>query len=512
MARIQHGEVVALGGLKDALTQIVTINANLRIAAAPVRISELTPFDYMLPQLHDDPDNFLPVTKLAVNHLFALGECMNEPEGNPELASIIPSAYTYFGQFVDHDITLELGSDRITRLNDPKLEPLSPEVIRRDIKNSRTPALDLDSVYGPTADGTPVPRNCDRLVVGGVVDSDKPRPLGKDDFNDLPRKPKSDDPRIDREALIGDARNDENLIISQLHLAFLRAHNALVARGLTFKEARKVLTQHYQWLVVHDFLKRIANNEIVNEILRHGNRFYRPQVYGTYMPLEFSVAAFRFGHSMVRRQYDYNFNFQQATAAKLDQLFTLGAFRGPLAAFRTLPQHWIIQWEKFLDIGSNDARRIDTQLVEPLANLRGEDGQPLKGIESSLAVRNLLRGYLLRIPIGQAIARALGIPALSREAIEAVASKASEDQAAVMRCSGFLERTPLWYYILAESASQSSDTLGKVGSTLVAEVLIGLVRWSEDSILSQPGWKPTLGSRPGLFTLEDLFRLANVWV
>ena len=512
MARISHGRVVSLNQFHEALSEIVTINAKIRLASAPVRIFGLTPCDYMLPQLHDEQDNFLPVGKLTVKYLTALGQSMNEPEDKPELDSIIPSAYTYFGQFIDHDITLELQSGKITRLDHPDLEPLSPEIIRRDIKNSRSPTLDLDSVYGRTADGELVPQNCERLVVGSVADSDQTRPKGKDDFNDLPRKPKSDDPLIDREALIGDARNDENLIISQMHLAFLRAHNVLVARGLTFKEARKILVQHYQWLVVHDFLRRIADKEIVNDILRHGNRFYRPPECGVYMPLEFNVAAFRFGHSMVRGKYNYNVNFEQATAAKLDQLFTLAALRGPLKPFSTLPQHWIIQWEKFLDVDGNPARRIDTRLVEPLAHLRGEDGEPLKGVEASLAVRNLLRGYLLRMPTGQAVARALGLRAMSSAQIESVASNASQDQAEAMRVSGFLKQTPLWYYILAESASKPSNTLGPVGSTLVAEVLIGLVRWSEDSILSQPNWKPTLGSRPSTFKLEDLFRLANVWV
>src|SRR5262249_52566863 len=153
---------------------------------------------------------------------------------------------------------LDLQSDEISNLNDPKLRPLSQDFIRNNIKNRRTPVPDLDSVYGVTSDGTPVPRVCSELVVSPVSPSPQlgPRPRNKDEHNDVPRRPRSEDPQTDREALIGDTRNDENLILSQLHVAFLRAHNNLVNdRGLTFNEARKTLVQHYQWLIIDGFLK-----------------------------------------------------------------------------------------------------------------------------------------------------------------------------------------------------------------------------------------------------------------
>ena len=161
----------------------------------------------------------------------------------------------------------------------------------------------------------------------------------------------------------------------------------------------------------------------------------------------------------------------------------------------------------FLDGGTNAARRIDTRLVDPLFALPDVIGQPLPD-EARLAVRNLLRGYLLRIPTGQAVARVLGVHVMSAEEIEKAA--ASDRQREVLRKSGLSTRTPLWYYILAEAASHLPDHLGPVGSTIIAEVLIGLVRRSEDSILSGAGWKPTLGDTPGRFTLLELLRLAGV--
>jgi hypothetical protein len=133
-----------------------------------------------------------------------------------------------------------------------------------------------------------------------------------------------------------------------------------------------------------------------------------------------------------------------------------------------------------------------------------------------LSVRNLLRGYLLRMPTGQAVAKAMKLTPLTPAQLEAVAAKVKpsggESQEDVLRDTGFSKRTPLWYYILAEAAHHhKGQHLGPVGSTIIAEVLIGLIRRSEDSILRTKNWKPSLPSaEKGKFTLADLLRLAKV--
>lgn len=537
MARMLHGETVSLDDVRKAHAEIQAINNRLGLASAPVKIfPALAPFKYMFEDLQSDPEALLPAGEKTVQGLIDLGKAMNEPGDDPKFDSAIPSAYTYFGQFLAHDLTLELQSDEITRLGredvDPlSLEPLPPDVVRNEIKNSRTPVIDLDSVYGATSDGTPVPRICESLVVGMVVsDSDDPaagpRPPHKDAGNDLPRKPRSKEfPEIDREAQIGDGRNDENLITAQMHLAFLRAHNALVERGLTFREARKTLTQLFQWLILTDYLPKLVRPDVINDILVYGNRFYRPPLCrryvplrppacATYVPLEFSAAAFRFGHSMVRSSYNYNSNFNHASGspATLKQIFALSAFSGGLADFDRLPEKWIIEWDNFVagdEVTPNVARRIGPRLVEPLFALTDTVGRDMGGVRGSLAVRNLLRGYLLRLPTGQSVAKVIGVEnPLTPKRIEAAAKDVNPKQFDALKESGLLERTPLWYYILAEAADGGSDLLGPVGGTIVAEVLIGLIRWSEDSILSEPGWRPALGEP---FTLRDLFKLAGVW-
>jgi hypothetical protein len=534
--RLSHGASVSLEAIQESQAAVLKAVEAIPLGFATVRAADLQDFDFLFPHLQHDEDNLLPEDRQTRDDLIRLGQTMldatpDDPAGN----SGIPALFTYFGQFVDHDITLEAVSAKLEDLLNPDLSPSSLKDIRASIRNARTATLDLDSVYGAPAPRDPANRR--KLLVGTVTAADRTRPLskrpeGKDDNNDLLREPRSDISIHDRAALTGDPRNDENTIISQLHVAFLRAHNTLIDQGYTFREARRILRQHYQHIVLHDFLKHIADVEIVDDILRTGTQFYDALDDPFFMPLEFSVAAFRFGHSMVRAAYDFNVNFNHSGAqgtrpATLDLLFTFSALSGQLGdrpdgtrGTDTLPDNWIVEWENFvnLDSGVNFARRIDTQLVEPLFRLRKETGLPFPGDGARLAVRNLLRGYLLRMPTGQAVAREMQeqlsgvrhIHVLTPEQIEAVA--ASPEQAQVLREAGFLDRTPLWFYILAEAAALADGQhLGPVGSTIVAEVLVGLGSRSEDSILQDEGWSPSLPSaEPGTFTLADLLAFAGV--
>ena len=496
--KISHGVIPTLERLNQVINEVGALNRDVDLPFSFAITSGTTRFGYLFPDLQT-ADALLPDVPEMRASLVRLGASMIEMVADSANSSI-PSAYTYFGQFVDHDITFEAKSDGMVKLSDQDFRVLTSEEIRANITNGRTPGLDLDNVYYK-----PAPRNCSRMVVGFVSSVDRNAPLPYK-ANDLPRKPRSSRPEDDRVALIGDKRDDENLIIAQLHVAFLRAHNAIAAQGHTFQEARRILRRHYQWIVIRDFLPRICDPWIVSEILFGGNTVFRPNVDDLFMPFEFSVAAYRFGHSMVRGTYHYNSNFPRA---RLTDLFMLTALSGKLGDDSpTLPESWIIEWKNFLDGGVNRARPIDTSLSRALFDLT-EFNKPMP-IEARLSVRNLLRGYMLRLPTGQAVASALGLKGLSPEDIEAVARSVSDVQLAAICDGGFSQRTPLWYYILAEAATESTGRLGPVGSTIVAEVLIGLVRGSKDSILREPGWKPMLGETPGLFTLRDLLKLGGV--
>lgn len=538
MPRLGHGRPITDEDIVQAKKDLAGFTANAPLAFALAPPVSTQPFDLLFPTLQDDEANLLPQLPDTTAKLKRLGSAMTDDDrgDDPTKDGPIPAAYTYLGQFIDHDITLEiqnrtagLGSGEAKDLVHDKMAPLSLAEIRRVVRNQRTATLDLDSVYGPPAEIDP--GNDQKLKLGKVTavprsDPSTPnqppfaRPKGKLDDNDLPRKGISDNPDTDREALIGDPRNDENLIISQLHVAFLKAHNTLVDKGLSFREARRTLRRHYQHIVVHDFLKRIADPAIVDDVVTHGNKWYNPHAEPFFMPLEFAVAAYRFGHSMVRGMYDFNSNFRangDPGPGSLDLLFTFTALTGQLGGSATLPENWIIEWENIIGPGTPmKARKIDTTLASTggsalfaLKDKTGavEEPSPHAG---RLAVRNLLRGYRLRIPTGQAVADLLGVRVLTKDQIREAAG--NEEQRTALDKSEFLTRTPLWYYVLAEAkALHDGAHLGPVGSTIVAEVLVGLVRRSEDSIFKQPGWKPTLpAEKAGRFELADLLRLAKV--
>ncbi|GAA2701889.1 hypothetical protein Apa02nite_100360 [Actinoplanes palleronii] len=518
MPRLMHGRIVTEEELKRAAGDVAEFSAR-----SPARFAFTPPvdshsFDYLFPSLQDDEANLLPEAANMPDLLKKLGASMAQADV-PAGDSAIPAAYTYLGQFIDHDITLETGSGALTDLLDPGMTPLPVAEIRHVVRNLRTGALDLDSVYGP-----PAPRDGAKMLIGNVssLGGTQPpikRPPGKSDDNDLPREPRSADIEHDRAALTGDPRNDENLIISQLHVAFLKAHNALVGQGLSFGEASRVLRQHYQHIVVHDFLKRIAEPAIVDDIVTSGNHWFDPAAYPFRMPLEFSFAGYRLGHTMVRAAYNFNLNFNLhgGIPATLELLFTFTALSGDLNDFDTIPDNWIIEWENVIGTGPNvsHARKLDTNIAsvndKALYNLHTLTGATEAPVDAArLPVRNLLRGYRLRLPTGQAVAHLLGVPVLSKD--EILAAVNSPAQAAALQAGGFESRTPLWFYVLAEANHfHQGERLGPVGSTLVAEVLIGLVRRSEDSILRLPAWKPYLPSaKAGTFELADLLRFAGV--
>jgi nucleoid-associated protein YgaU len=529
MPRIPHGGQVTVSQLRRARAALDATAVASEFAFAVVEPVDLNAFDYLFPTLQLDPDALLPAGPDTNDLLKQLGRAMRDPSGpaadDPAGDAAIPAAYTYFGQFIDHDITLEAGgSGGMAVLLDPGMVPMGLQEVRDALRNARTATLELDSLYGLPAPRDPA--NTDKLLLGPNASTSPPGPGRPFDLppgtspldNDLPREPRAPEPEHDRAALIGDPRNDENLVVAQLHVAFLKAHNALVDLGYDFESARRILRQHYQYLVVHDFLRRVADPAVVDEVL-HGNRWFDAYAQPFFMPLEFAVAAFRFGHTMVRDNYDFNVNFNRdgnGPSATLGFLFTFTALSGELGDFDTVPENWIIQWENFVDTqapATSRTRQLNTQLAEPgLSTLRQIDGAPEQPADAaSLAVRNLLRGHRLRIPTGQAVARLLGLEPMEPDEIEAAA--ATDEQRAVLGDERvqLSERTPLWYYILAEAQHHGQgQRLGPVGSTIIAEVLIGLVRRSEDSFLKVPGWAPSLPVAGERFELADLLRFAGV--
>ncbi|MEM9037779.1 MAG: peroxidase family protein [Actinomycetota bacterium] len=385
----------------------------------------------------------------------------------------IPAGYTYFGQFVDHDITFDPTPSGL-RSVDPS-----------GLLNFRTPRLDLDCVYGRGPDDQPYfydgahPKGAERFLVGQVPGST---------LRDVPRN------TVGR-ALIGDMRNDENSIVSQLQLAFLLAHNTLVDRAeqadspRPFDDARRTLTWLYQWVLWHDFVRRIAVDEVWNCALRRtdgcgGRTVWERQLTDVYdwkhqpfMPVEFSGAAYRFGHSMARNAYQTNDPHRgfQSFAPLFDN--SGPADPDDLRGFRPMLAKNVPQWDWFLPMQSSGgpfpqmARRIDTKLSNALSFLH--EG-PANSPQNVLAFLNLRRGWALELPAGTSVAKHLGYDPVPIEADEI---------------------DSLWFYVLKEAASlpgvNRGAMLGRVGSTIVAATFAGLLAGDPASFVNvEPGWEP----------------------
>jgi len=353
--------------------------------------------------------------------------------------------------------------------------------------------------------------------------------------SDLPRDASAGSVQEKRRPLIGDTRNDENLIIAQLHVSFLRFHNKVldwfthnpgsVTGGGGFDRARQLVQWHYQWITVHDFLRSIAQTDVVDGLLDGTiTPIFDPPADDPFMPLEFSIAAFRFGHSMVRGRYDWNKNFgtpADPPSSTFVQLFQFTGNGGFIGNREVLPDNWPAQFERLTGAEQTPAdapagtpprlaRKIDTHLAGPLNDLRNEgsaeDSIWVRRILKRLAVRNLLRGYRLALPTGQAVAGALGIAPLTvRQVLGNTDAAVSEEAFPVdsplndaLIDGGFVTNTPLWFYILREAeVLEDGQRLGPVGSRIVAETIIGQVRNDPDAFL-QHNWDPSQG-----VTLQD---------
>lgn len=431
--------------------------------------------------------------------LGALGKAggpMQEGGGNQD-NDVIPAGFTYLGQFIDHDITFD-STSQFDQDNDPDA-----------LHNFRTPRFDLDSVYGQGRNGSP--------QLFSAQDDDKMK-VSKNDAGDL------DLPRdSDERALIGDPRNDENILISQMHVAVLKFHNSMVdflrdnpakhsAMELPgeslFKTAQRLVRWHYQWVIVHDFLPHVCGQNMVDKVLIDGdegrkevkNRFYKPKLRA-FMPVEFSVAAYRFGHSQIRPDYQLN-------DIIFAEIFGPGGRHslGHLGGSRTLPADWQIKWPLFFKFPNKPApqptRKINAKLATPLLKLPGTVvSSSESAARKSLAVRNLLRGKALGLPSGQSVADHMGVTRIKNKDLG-------------LEAEGWEGGAPLWFYVLKEAdLKQDGKRLGSVGGRIVAETLLGILAFDGSSYIEHvTSWKPQspIAKAGGSFTMVEFLKFAGV--
>ncbi|MFK3979724.1 heme peroxidase family protein [Micromonospora sp. NPDC050397] len=489
----------------------------------------------------------------------ALARAMVAGTSTDSAEPAVPAGFTYLGQFVDHDLTM-----------DATAAALGEDVSVDDLLQGRSPALDLDSLYGrgpqDKKDKVFYAEDGLHLRVGttAAVPLDATTNQDRDGF-DLPRSGLGSSKRERQAALIPDARNDENLAVAQTHLAFIRFHNRVVDQlatgGLSgpalFRTARSVVVKHYQWMLRTDFLPRIVAPAIVDDVFTNGRRFfevspgYEQRRRGRWvqpgdrptMPIEFSVAAYRLGHSMVREVYEWNrfFNTQSQfglPAGTLELLFQFSGTSGNLSpdgtvddpesgSFERLPTNWIADFRRLYDFaeagrddlvvrpeegpGLNLTRRVDTRMVDPLRNLPlgsfGERTATPAEIERNLAFRNLTRAVMVRLASGQQMAELFDLVPLKPDEILHGENGAVLDELTDAQKDEVARNTPLWFYILRE-AEFNGGRLDGVGGRIVAEVFHRAMQGSRNSMLRDTSWRPTLGPDRDTFRMVDLLLFA----
>ena len=413
----------------------------------------------------------LPALTIEPRLLRAIGRAgglSDATNGGPSGARTIAAGRPVFGQYLAHDLTADRSP--LTHHDDAEL-----------LSNARSARLDLEHLYGDGPVGNPYLYSLPdpaRLLLGRA---------GSGQEDDLPRNPEG-------VALAGDPRQDVHVLISQMHVAMIRAHNRLVGRlravGVPdadlFDAARRELRWHYQYVVLHDYLPETIGQRRAARLLERGPRRFSPKG-AVAIPLEFADAAYRFGHSQMRDRYRLR---PGGPALKL---------MPDLIGFRPTPADRVVHWPLLLDVpGQPPAQRakaIDGRLPNSLIHLPADiTGVVDDDDQASLAVRDLLRGTATGLPSGEAVARQVGEAPLAPE----------ETGLAAL---GWPGETPLWYYVLREAAvREDGERLGPVGSLIVGEVLLGVIDGDPSSQRSvDPGWRPCLPScQPGRFTLTDL--------
>jgi hypothetical protein len=466
-----------------------------------------------------------PLSLDAVDTLAASMVSTEEPAGGK-----VPAGYTYLSQFIFHDLTW-----------------LSEE--GGGTKNKASSALDMDSLLGNrfTLPDPPCPGSNDALRVGMTHNGEgslPPLPW------DVPRKPRcvaasDEDRRPKGFPLVPDLRNEGFLQLAQTHVVFLKFYNAVARHngygGSKFNEAaaRREFVQHVQSVVLFDLLETLAEPLVYEDVvIRNARRVIHPDAVTKkspfLIPIEFAAAAARYGHSMVRQRYAWNSDHDDNLPADLVTLITTSWQNGYPGSpqLGKLARDWVIDWERFFDfsplIGAGartpvPANPISPRITETMGNLPAHirplpsgGKSPPVGSTFSVSRATLRRQVQFQMVSAQKIIYAIehmkdAIPIERSLTPDELAGPPGPTADAFRKFPELAEKTPIWFYVLREAeVLGGGERLGPLGSRLIAETLHAAVEAAgQDSLVANPGWKPSLPCHGSRFMMTDLIAFAS---
>lgn len=299
----------------------------------------------------------------------------------PKPIETMPAGYTYFGQLMAHDLSF----------NTELIPHLGPESASGD-GNLRRPLLALETLYGGGPKAFPIGyRTSSNRLKEGVASPRLRFRIGK--IPSAPRLlPAHDLPRLAREeldhvdgacpasrhwatdVLIADGRNDDHTIISQLAALFMSCHNRAVDvlestdpekksdrfnHVRLFERARQATVYLYRLIIWNDYLRRLLDPAVFDRYVPAGISdaelppFIKAQqvigIHGGFsVSVEFSHAVFRFGHSMLRRDYPFG---PKEERFDIDEVLKRSSTSRP--ELMPVDERWIVDWPSFF--GAQDA-------------------------------------------------------------------------------------------------------------------------------------------------------------